>query len=207
MFSNIEYYISKLIKKLHLKSIKNSQIDKRAGVCAGTLIVNSKLGKYSDVGYDCVIINTEIGNFCSLGSNIKIGGASHPIYWGSTSTVFCKYKDHIKKKFGNHDYNPSEHTVIGSDVWIADNVMIKSGVNIGNGAVIGMGAIVTKDVGSYEIWAGNPAVCIKKRFDTDTIDQLEKTYWWERDDDYIQEIGEYVNDINLFLKKINEEKF
>lgn len=34
--------------------------------------------------------------------------------------------------------------------------IIIQGVKIGNGAVIGAGSIVTKDVGDYEIVAGDP---------------------------------------------------
>ena len=53
---------------------------------------------------------------------------------------------------------------IGDDVFIGANVVILSKVNkIGNGAVIGAGSVLTKDVGEYEIWAGNPAKFIKHR--------------------------------------------
>lgn len=205
MKSRFEYYISKLIKKAHFKAIRNSQIDKTAGICAGTLIVDSTMGKYSDIGYDCVVINANIGNFCSFGSNIKIGGSSHPIHWGSSSTVFCEYEDHIKRKFARHPYNPTINTNIGSDVWIADNAMIKAGVSIGNGAVIGMGSVVTKDVGPYEVWAGNPARCIRKRFDDKTIAKLEQIKWWNLNDSEIEEAGKYINDIDAFLNYFERE--
>jgi acetyltransferase-like isoleucine patch superfamily enzyme len=53
---------------------------------------------------------------------------------------------------------------IGDDVFIGANVVILSKVNkIGTGAVIGAGSVLTKDVGEYEIWAGNPAKFIKHR--------------------------------------------
>ena len=53
---------------------------------------------------------------------------------------------------------------IGDDVFIGANVTVLSKVNkIGTGAVIGAGSVVTKDVGEYEIWAGNPAKLIKHR--------------------------------------------
>lgn len=205
MKSRFEYYLSKIIKKAHMKAIRNSKIDKTAGICAGTLIVNSTMGKYSDIGYDCVVINTQIGNFCSFGSNIKIGGSSHPIHWGSSSTVFCEYEDHIKRKFANHQYNPTMPTKIGSDVWIADNAMIKAGIDIGNGAVIGMGSVVTKDVPAYEIWAGNPAKCIGKRFDSDVVAKLEKIRWWDLEDEEIEVVGKYINDIDAFLNYFERE--
>lgn len=37
-----------------------------------------------------------------------------------------------------------------------------------------MGSVVTKDVGPYEVWAGNPARLIRKRFDEETIERLLK---------------------------------
>ena len=53
---------------------------------------------------------------------------------------------------------------IGDDVFIGASVTILSKVNrIGTGAVIGAGSVLTKDVGEYEIWAGNPAKFIKHR--------------------------------------------
>ena len=51
---------------------------------------------------------------------------------------------------------------IGDDVWIGAGAIILNGVNIGEGAVIGAGSVVTKDVGAYEIVAGNPARVIRK---------------------------------------------
>ena len=53
---------------------------------------------------------------------------------------------------------------IGDDVFIGANVTILSQVKkIGTGAVIGAGSVLTKDVGEYEIWAGNPAKFIRYR--------------------------------------------
>ena len=53
---------------------------------------------------------------------------------------------------------------IGDDVFIGAGAIILSKVNkIGTGAVIGAGSVLTKDVGEYEIWAGNPAKFIKHR--------------------------------------------
>lgn len=53
--------------------------------------------------------------------------------------------------------------IIGNDVWIGRRVMIMPGVKIGDGVVIGAGSVVTKDVPSYCLVAGNPAVIKKRR--------------------------------------------
>lgn len=46
---------------------------------------------------------------------------------------------------------------IGHGVHIGLNATIREHITIGDYATIGMGAVLTKDVASYEIWAGNPA--------------------------------------------------
>lgn len=53
---------------------------------------------------------------------------------------------------------------IGDDVYIGASAIILDKVKkIGKGAVIAAGSVVTKEVGEYEIWAGNPAVKIGER--------------------------------------------
>lgn len=199
--NNCEYYISKLIKKLHLKAVLNSKLHRKSKVNAGSHLVNVIMDKYSDVGYDCTILNASIGSFCSLGCNIKIGGASHSVAWVSTSPVFNCNKDDLSWKFSRHKFNPWLDTIIGSDVWIADNVMIKAGVTIGHGTVIGMGSVVTKDIPPYEIWAGNPARFISKRFDDAIIDSLLEIRWWSWEDEKIEAAASYFDDVCTFVDK------
>ena len=160
MKNALEYYLSKAIKKLHLRAIRGCQIHKTSKVCAGSHLVNVSMDKYSDIGYDCTIINSKIGAFCSLGANINVGGASHTTDWVSTSPVFNENPDHIKKKFSSHKFNLSIQTVIGNDVWIGDRSLVKAGVKVGDGAIIGMGSVVTKDIPSNSLAVGNPAKVI-----------------------------------------------
>jgi acetyltransferase-like isoleucine patch superfamily enzyme len=203
---NLWYLISKFIKKIHVPAIKNSYISKTARVCSGSHIVNVKLGKYSYISNFCTIINVQIGNFCSIADNCIIGGASHPIGWVSTSPVFHKGKNIMNRNFSQHEYRAYKETVIGNDVWIGSNCLIKSGIRIGDGAVIGMGAVLTKDVGEYEIWAGNPARFIRKRFNDKIINQLIQSKWWEWDDQVLYQRAQYFNDTENFLKyKIPED--
>lgn len=201
MLRKIEYIASKLIKKLHLRAIMNSDIHRTSKVCSGSQIINTKIGKHSDIGYDCAIINAEIGAFCSFGANIVIGGASHTIDWVSTSPVFNENIDHLPQKFSHHKFDLQSKTSVGSDVWIGNYVLVKSNVSIGHGAIIGMGSVVTKDVPPYEIWAGNPARFIKKRFDDDTINELLKMKWWDWNDDKIKKNAVHINDVQEFIKR------
>ena len=72
-------------------------------------------------------------------------------------------------------------TTIGDGAWIGMRAMIMPGVTIGEGAVIASGAIVTKDVSPYTIVAGNPAVPIRQRFPSATVQMLLslKIYSWD----------------------------
>ncbi|GAM05347.1 hypothetical protein MBENS4_2345 [Novosphingobium sp. MBES04] len=52
---------------------------------------------------------------------------------------------------------------IGAKAWVAADAFVGPGVNVGEGALLGARAVVTKDVGAWEIWAGNPARKIRDR--------------------------------------------
>lgn len=203
----LSYLYSKIIKKLHGKSIRDSIVDSTSSIFTSCNIVRCKIGRYSYVGHDSTLVNTEVGNFCSISDNVFIGGAEHPMNWGSTSPVFENVKkvgSGPKKRFYSHELPPSKKTIIGSDVWIGHASTIKQGVTIGNGAVVAAGAVVTKDVPAYAIVGGIPAKIIKYRFDDSVIEELEKTKWWEFDDNKISQISPFINDIRVFIEKIKE---
>lgn len=180
--------------------IQNSIIDKTAAISFGTKFYRSSIDKYSYIGRNSFVIDTKVGKFCSIGPGCNIGGTGHPLSWVSTSPVFHKWENILKKNFSRHEYDIFSKTVIGNDVWIATNVMIKSGVKISDGAVIGMGAVITKDVGPYEIWAGNPAKMIRKRFSDEIIEKLIKTQWWNWEDSLIDKTAQFFNDVDKFLE-------
>lgn len=200
MLSNILYLISKALKTSRLPAIKNSCISSYSKICSGCLIVNCKINKYSYVGHNSTIINSQIGSFCSIADNVIIGGASHPITWVSTSPAFTEGKNILNKNFSTHSFNASKQTNIGSDVWIGNNAIIKSGIDIGHGAIIGMGAIVTKSIPPYEIWGGNPARLIKKRFSDEISEQLLKSEWWNFPEEKLVELAPLFDDVENFIK-------
>lgn len=198
---NLLYLYSKIFKKLRGASLLNSFVDKSSKIESGTSFINSKMGKYSFCGYDCEMLNVNIGNYCSIANNVVIGGAMHPMHWVSMSPVFYAGRDSVKKKFAEYQRDEDKPVNIEHDVWIGQYSMIKQGVSIGTGAVIGMGSIVTKDVPPYEIWAGNPAKFIKKRFDDETIKKLLQSEWWNKPDSEMEKIGKYFNNVPAFLEK------
>lgn len=186
--------------------LQEAVVDKTAAICSGVRFYRGKIGKYSYIGNNSFVSDTDIGNFTSISTDCYIGGTSHPTDWVSTSPVFHKWENIMKKNFARHEFEIFKRTTIGNDVWIGNRVMIKAGVKIGDGAVVGMGSIVTKDIGPYEIWAGNPARLIRKRFDDETIDTFEKMKWWEWDDSEIENYSDLFTSPEFFINAEEEEK-
>ena len=184
--------------------LQEAIVDKTAAICSGVRFYRGKLGKYSYIGNNSFVSDTDIGNFTSISTDCYIGGTSHPTDWVSTSPVFHKWENIMKKNFARHEFEIFKRTTIGSDVWIGNRVMIKAGVKIADGAVVGMGSIVTKDIGSYEIWAGNPARLIRKRFDDETINKLMKIEWWKWDDQRIEKYAQVFTSPKDFMRVLEE---
>ena len=201
----IRYYFVRLLKKMRGAAILNSSIDKTSKIESGSQVINSIMGKHSFCGYDCKILNCKIGSFCSIADNVVIGGFEHPITWLSTSPVFYYGRDSISTKFSQYKLEGIRETKIGNDVWIGEGVRCKSGITIGNGAVIGMGSVLTKSVGDYEIWAGNPAKKIRERFSNDIKEELMNISWWNWPDEKIKKYSNYVKDPNQLIEILKKE--
>lgn len=114
-----------------------------------------EMSAYGFVGRECrVSPGVSIGKYSMLAPRVAIVGADHVIDVVGTPIQFSGRP-------------PQSRTVIEDDVWVGASAIIMRGVTIGEGAVVGAGAVVTKDVPSYEIWAGVPARRIATRFTAD----------------------------------------
>ena len=71
--------------------------------------------------------------------------------------------------------------------------------------MIGMGSIVTHNIPPYEIWAGNPAHFIRKRFDYETILFLQETQFWDWDDRKLAHYGPYMSSPSALRDAIERE--
>ncbi len=123
-----------------------------------------------------------IGKFCSIASGAKFmmaGNQGHNYQWIASYPL--DEFDEFKTADRPAAYQRKRDTVIGNDVWIGFEALIMPGVHIADGAVIASRAVVTKNVGPYEIWGGNPARFIKKRFPEEQIQKLLKIKWWDWD--------------------------
>ena len=109
-----------------------------------------------------------IGNRVSIELDCHIGAAEY-INIGDNTMIAGRVTimDH------NHNYEnvlvpPRDQPLvtagvtIGKNCWIGENVFIGMGVTIGDHCVVGANSVVTKNVPSYTIVAGSPAVPIKR---------------------------------------------
>ena len=197
----LSYYFAKLMSKMQIASIKDSEIDRTSKVYEKCTLSRVKLGRYSYIVKNTNITDARIGSFCSIGGRCQIGGGLHPTDMVSTSPVFLEGKSAVGYNFGSIKFSPSETVIIGNDVWIGSGVFVKAGVKIGSGAIIGANAVVTKDV-----VAGVPAKEIRKRFDNETIERLLELKWWDWPDDKIRKYAEFFSDPVKLLSAIDPDK-
>jgi virginiamycin A acetyltransferase len=181
--------------------LSNTHLEGSNKIGQYTLITNSRIGRGSYFGSNCTLSFSSFGRYCSVGDNVQIIRSSHPTsVFISTHPAFYSIKKqagftYVKsQKFqelitiAESDYS----VIIGNDVWVGSNVTILAGVTIADGCVIASNAVLTKSTSPYEVWAGVPARCIKKRFTDSEVLELLNYKWWNREENWI---------------KVNAEKF
>jgi acetyltransferase-like isoleucine patch superfamily enzyme len=146
-----------------------------------------------------------IGKYCSISKEVRIiTGGIHPTNWISNFPI----RDNLNVDIP-YDGTPTSNgdIIIGNDVWIGTGATILSGVKIGNGAVVAACALVSKDVPPYTIVGGVPAKEIRKRFNEDQIDFLQKINWWDWDEEKIRENVHLLSSPNIdkFIHKLKND--
>jgi len=199
--------INTLLKKamryfFRFNIIENSIVHKKSVVFRKCKLKNVSVEKYTYFGENCSVFNAIIGSYCSIANNVIIGSAEHDLRFVSTSPVFFRGRNLLGKNLANTAEPAFKMVQIGNDVWIGNNVLIKQGVKIGNGAIVAMGSVVTKDVPSYSIVGGVPAKIIRFRFNSETINQMEKTQWWNLTENELKKHLIYFCEPELFAKTI-----
>ena len=150
-----------------------------------------------------------IGKFCQIAAGVEfvMNGANHQMNAVSTFPFYTlegwDMAAPLKK-----DLPLKGDTVIGNDVWIGQNAVIMPGVHIGDGAIIGANAVVASNIAPYTINVGNPCRTIKKRFDDELIELLEKIAWWDKS---IEEINKLIpiltsSDLEMVRRELKKRK-
>ena len=116
--------------------------------------INANLTIGEDVGFSnstiCCREEISIGDHTIIGGNCKIWDTDfHP----------TSIEQRIKNINSNAKTSPIH---IGRYVFIGAESIVMKGVSIGDFAVVGAGSVVRTNIPSNEVWAGNPAIFIKK---------------------------------------------
>jgi len=137
-------------------------------------IQTNAIGDNTKIWQFCVILpNTKIGDNCNICSHVYIEnnvliGSNVTIKNGALIYEGVIIEDNVfigpNVTFTN-DINPRSRnisfqlkkTIIKKGASIGANSTILAGIEIGEYAMIGAGSVLTKNVGTQELWYGNPA--------------------------------------------------
>lgn len=144
-----------------------------------------------------------IGKFCQIAAGVEfiMNGANHKMS-GASTFPFYIFEGWNQQVPPINDLPMKGDTIIGNDVWIGQNVTILPGVKIGDGAIIGANSVIGSKVDSYTVVVGNPAKFVRKRFDDELADLLQKFKWWDLPIEEINALIPVLSDINLDKVKI-----
>jgi acetyltransferase-like isoleucine patch superfamily enzyme len=174
-------------------------------------VYDYEVGEYT-YGHEMILVKDfelgerlKIGKFCSMSSDITIFLGGGHIINNITTYPFGILNKHLFN-IEAPTIDITKDVIIGNDVWIAHGATIMSGVKISDGSVIAANSHVHKDIGPYEVWGGNPAKFIKKRFTDDQISKLVEIKWWDLDIEYINKILSFLisKDIEGFINFYNK---
>jgi len=105
-----------------------------------------------------------VGDYCWLGEDLWIDNLTD-VRIGSNVCIsqgayLCT---------GNHDWTTPNMKLFRKPIrvddgsWVGARAILCPGVSIGSGSIVAAGSVVTRSIGEYEVWAGNPAVFVRER--------------------------------------------
>lgn len=171
---------------------KQAKIIRRPFECRGKKYIS--IGKGLSTGRYCRIeayseANDKVlffGDNCQINDSVHIVAKQKIIIKDNVliaSRVFISDLNHGCYSSGEPSYpydlvseRPlcSNPVIIGNNVWIGEGAIILPGVSIGDNSIIGANSVVSKSIEANTIYAGNPAVIIKKyNFETNEWDKVK----------------------------------
>jgi acetyltransferase-like isoleucine patch superfamily enzyme len=102
------------------------------------------IGSFNMISYNCQLFDTNTHNVLPILERRKQTIEEFPI-------------------IGREKTKPqTKPLIIGNDCWFGKYVTVLKGVTVGDGVVIGIQSVVTKDIPSFHLAVGNPAIIIKQ---------------------------------------------
>lgn len=124
-----------------------------------------------------------IKKFCSVAPNVSIIGHLHNYKRITSYYIFSNFF----KEFPNNDTITKGDIIIEEDVWIGAGAVILSGITIGRGSIVGANSVCNKSIEKYSVVGGIPAKILNKRFPEKEIDEIEKSKWWDKNNQELKQ--------------------
>lgn len=162
------------------------------------------------VGSFAYVADSKLDKYVHIGARSIIGGFEHPTDRLSMSSMFWGQNSHllgttVAANFKHHNTKPrNRQTVIESDVWVAANCVVLPGRHLSVGTVLGSGAVLTRDTEPYGVYVGNPARCVRFRFETSVIAELLESQWWNLPAEFLLTLN--MADISNCLASIRDHR-
>jgi acetyltransferase-like isoleucine patch superfamily enzyme len=166
-------------------------INKESNISKNVKIIEKGVGR----------VKIDIGTYFNGGTvradnaNITIGKYCRISY---DVLFLTNYGSHLL--MSNDNKIRSQPIIVGDNVWIGWGSKLRGGVTVGDFAIIGMGSVVVKDVDSFHMVAGNPAVDIGLRPDTEKIISLIKKRCGEADGTPFEILTKFKNQGYVFAE-------
>jgi acetyltransferase-like isoleucine patch superfamily enzyme len=154
-FNNHNGKIARYLRVAAVSKLSDRNVDRSCDIAPGVIMKDIRklsIGKDVSINERCFLSSyggLKIGNSVSIGHDTTILSSDHVFEDGDIT---------IKEQGIS-----LKQTEICDDVFIGCKCVILAGIKIGRGAVVGAGSIVTKNIGEYQIVAGNPSKLIKNR--------------------------------------------
>jgi acetyltransferase-like isoleucine patch superfamily enzyme len=197
-----KYSDKKLIIGLY-SSIKESIIGEYVFINERVAIKNSSIDDHSYINSNSSVFYAQIGKFSSIASNVTIGLSMHPSRLISTHPAFYSNSKMFRTFSDKNYFKEIENITIGNDVWIGEGALIMGGVKIGDGAIIAARSVVTKDIEPFEIVGGVPAKTISFRFEPEIIAKIQKSEWWNNNEEWFLKNYKIFHSVKCFLEYFN----
>jgi len=130
-------------------------------------LFGAKVGRHVHIYPSAIIYfpwNLEIGNWSAIGENVLIYNLGE-ICIGEKVTI--SHNAHLCA--GTHDYTDvtlpliKPPIIIGDQAWVCAEAFVGPNLTVGEGSIVGAGTVLTYNTVPWMVYAGNPAVQIKKR--------------------------------------------
>ena len=133
------------------------QIGKNTYIASGSFFSAGKrvdLGRENYIGRNAYLsCHLTLARKVMVASDVAFVGGDHK-FDNIDDYIMDSGRDEIKE------------IIVEEDVWIGHGAIILHGVKLATGCIVGAGSVVTKDVGEFEIVAGNPAKYVRHRLRT-----------------------------------------